>query len=77
MAGLTLAQAEAQLATWIAASTAVGERGQAYAINSPGGGGRTLTRANLREIRDQVEFWDRQVKRLSRGGIRGRLVTPV
>ena len=64
MAGITLAQAEAQLTAWIAASTAVASN-QSYTIS-----GRTLTRANAKEIRESVEFWDRKVKRLSRGGIK-------
>lgn len=70
MAGITLAQAEAQLATWIAADTAVAS-GQAYSI-----AGRSLNRANAREIRENIEFWDRQCKRLTRGGIRMRGATP-
>ena len=59
MAGITITQAEAQLATWLAADTAVAT-GQAYAI-----GGRSLTRANAREIRENIVFWDKQVKRLT------------
>jgi len=64
MAGITLAQAEAKLAEWLAADTAV-VSGQAYSIS-----GRSLTRANAREIRENIVFWDKQVKRLARGGIR-------
>ncbi len=71
MAGITLAQAEAQLTSWITASTAVAGN-QSYSI-----GDRTLTRANAREIRENIEFWDRKVKRLSRGGILSRGVIPV
>lgn len=59
MAGITLAQAEAQLALWIAADTSVAT-GQSYTI-----GGRSLTRADAREIRENIVFWDSQVKRLS------------
>jgi Family of unknown function (DUF6148) len=73
MAGITLAQAEAQLTTWLAASTAVSQ-GQAYTIGS-----RSLSRANAREIREQIEFWDAWVKRLAdggTGGIRVRGITP-
>lgn len=70
MAGITLAQAESQLATWIAADTAVAS-GQAYSI-----AGRSLNRANAREIRENIEFWDRQCKRLTRGGLRMRGATP-
>ncbi len=71
MAGITLTQAQAQLAVWLAADTAVAQ-GQSYAI-----GTRTLTRAQAGEIRTNIEFWDRQVKRLTRGGgIRVRGITP-
>ena len=70
MAGITITQAEAQLATWLAADTAVAT-GQAYAI-----GGRSLTRANAREIRENIVFWDKQVKRLTRGGIKVTGGTP-
>ena len=70
MAGITLAQSESQLAVWIEASTAVAA-GQSYSI-----AGRSLNRANASEIRQNIEFWDRQCKRLSRGGIRVRGATP-
>jgi len=70
MAGITLTQAEAQLALWMAADTAVAT-GQAYTV-----GGRSLTRADAKEIRNNIVFWDAQVKRLSRGGIRVRGGTP-
>ena len=74
MAGITFPQAEAQLASWLAASTATAQ-GQAYTI-----GTRSLTRANSREILQQIQFWDGQVKRLADspgGGIRVRGITPV
>jgi len=70
MAGITLTQAETQLTAWLAADTAVAT-GQAYTI-----GGRSLTRANAREIRENIVFWDHQVKRLTRGGIRVTGATP-
>lgn len=62
MAGITLAQAEAQLASWLAASTAVAGN-QSYQI-----GDRTLTRANAAEIQSMVKFWNEQVKELSGSG---------
>lgn len=71
MAGITLTQAETQLANWIAASTSVA-KGQSYSI-----AGRALTRADAETIRKQVIFWDRQVKRLTKGGITIKGVTPV
>jgi len=70
MAGITLAQAEVQLALWLAADAAVAT-GQSYTIS-----GRSLTRANAREIRENITYWDKQIKRLTRGGIHGRGVTP-
>lgn len=73
MAGITLAQAEAQLASWLAASTAVAG-GQSYSI-----GDRTLTRANAAEIQSMVTFWDNRVKELSGSGagIRIGLANPL
>lgn len=71
MPEITLAQAEAQLATWLAADTTVAT-GQAYSMGS-----RSLTRANAREIRENIDFWNRQVQRLSRSaGIQIRGGTP-
>jgi len=71
MAGITLEQAEAKLTTWLAAMDKIAV-GQSYSIGS-----RTLTRANLGEVQKQVEYWDNQVKRLTRGGIsvRGATIT--
>jgi hypothetical protein len=65
MAGITLTIAEAQLTQWLACLDAIAT-GQTYSI-----GGRSLTRANLADAKDQVEYWDRKVKRLSKtaGGI--------
>lgn len=74
MAGITLATAEAKLATWLAAEEKVAA-GQSYSI-----GGRSLTRANLSEIREQINFWNSHAERLSasggRSGMRVRGVTP-
>ena len=70
MAGITLAQAETQLALWLAADAAVAA-GQSYSI-----GEQSLTRANAREIRENITFWDQQVRRLDRGGIRVTGGTP-
>lgn len=70
MAGITLAQANAQLTAWIAASTAVAT-GQSYTI-----AGRSLTRANAAEIRESISFWDEKVKSLTRGGRAIKGITP-
>lgn len=74
MAGIDLATAQAKLATWLAAEETVAT-GQSYTI-----GGRSLTRANLREIREQIEYWNNWVQRLEstggRQGMRVRGATP-
>lgn len=59
MAGITLAQAEAQLTSWMEASTAVSS-GQAYTIRD-----RSLTRADAKAIQQQIEFWDKKCQELS------------
>jgi hypothetical protein len=70
MAGITLAQAEAKLTLWMAADDAVAT-GQAYTI-----GGRSLTRADSKQIDAKILLWDKMVKRLTRGGIRVTGATP-
>ncbi len=59
MAGITLAQAQAQLDLWLAASTTVAS-GQSYSI-----AGRSLSRVNASEINTQLIFWDTKVKKLT------------
>lgn len=70
MPGLTTAQAEQQLDSWLKANLAVSQ-GQSYTIATESGS-RTLTRANAAEILKQIQFWDHQLKRLARGGMRVR-----
>lgn len=73
MAGITLAQAEEQLAKYIEAENKV-LQAQSYSI-----AGRELTRANLSYIRESIEYWDRKVKDMSAsstGRSRGRVITP-
>jgi hypothetical protein len=65
MAGITLAQAEAQLTLWLAANEAVAS-GQSYSIKD-----RSLSRTDASEIREQITYWDAWVRRLSRSS-RGR-----
>ena len=69
MAGITLAQAETRLAEYMAAEEAVLERGQSYSIH-----GRSLTRAELAEIREGISYWQTMVDRLGRSGIRRRRI---
>lgn len=70
---LTLAQAEAQLALWLAADAAVAS-GQSY-----GHGQSQLTRADADKITKKIEFWENKVAKLSGGrsgiSIRGAVPT--
>lgn len=59
MAGITLVQAEAQLAAYLAAETAV-LSGQSYEI-----AGRRLTRADLETIQKGIEIWSARVDTLT------------
>jgi len=52
---LTLTQAQTALDAWIAADLSVA-KGQSYSMN-----GRTLTLANSKEIREQIQYWERRV----------------
>lgn len=61
MAGITLAQAQAQLDAWLAASLAVAEN-QSYQI-----GPRSFTKADAGEIRRQIDYWETRVNQLSTG----------
>lgn len=71
MAGLTLAQCEAKLTEWMAADTAVAS-GQSYTIS-----GRSLTRADARAIRDNIDYWDAKTRSLSSTGLKIWGGTPV
>lgn len=71
MAGITLAQAQAQLDAFLAASTACANN-QEYRI-----AGRVYRRADLDQILKMVDYWDSKVKSLSRGGVRVVGVTPL
>lgn len=63
MAGITLAQAQAQLDAWLAASLAVAT-GQSYEIDT-GTGRRKLTRADAAEVREMVKHWQSMVQQLT------------
>lgn len=66
MAGITLKTAQKHLDAWLEAELTV-TTGQSYTIGS-----RTLTRANITEIRNMIDYWDGKVKQLEvlqkRGG---------
>ena len=72
MAGITLAIAQAHLDAWLAASLAAANN-QSYTINE-----RSLTRADAKEIREQIMLWNTLVKQLTAGtaGPRVRLGVP-
>lgn len=67
---ITLAQAEAKLTEYLNAESAV-LAGQSYSI-----AGRQVTRANLKEIREGLSYWEAKVKRLNRGGLSIRFGVP-
>ena len=52
---ITLKVAQDALNTWIKADLAVA-KGQSYSMN-----GRSITLANIREIREQITYWERRV----------------
>ena len=68
MAGITLTDAETNLATWIAASAAIANS-QSYTITSQEST-RTLTRADLGKVMEMIEFWQGWVNKLSPSGRR-------
>jgi hypothetical protein len=65
MAGITLAQAQAQLDAYLAAETAV-LIGQSYRISLGGGSDRWLTRADLEMIQLGITTWNNRVISLTR-----------
>lgn len=71
MAGITLAQAEAKLAEYLAAETAV-LSGQDITID-----GTRFTRADLAAVQKGIEIWNGRAQRLTRsGGMAVREVIP-
>ncbi len=55
MAGITLETAQKHLDAWLQAELTV-TTGQSYTIGS-----RVLTRANLTEIRNAIDYWNKKV----------------
>jgi len=73
MAGITLAIAEARLTAYLDAEAAV-LKNQSYDIDVDGSS-RSLTRADLAEVRRGIEYWSGLTNRLSNaasGGARSR-----
>lgn len=58
MAGITLKTAQKHLDAWLKAELTV-TTGQSYTLGS-----RTLTRANLTEIRNMIDYWNKKVQNL-------------
>ncbi|NCC41961.1 MAG: hypothetical protein EOM21_21655 [Gammaproteobacteria bacterium] len=73
MPGITLAIAAAKVDTWLAAEDAVCRLGQSFTTDT----GRTLTRADLADIRDQIKFWQGYVERLQATAPGARRQRPV
>lgn len=71
MSQLTLEVAEKHLDAWLAAELAVATS-QSYKI-----GTRSLTRADLSDIRQQIKFWRNECDRLRTGRRRGARVMRV
>lgn len=70
MAGLDLSTAEAKLAEYLAAETAV-LAGQDITID-----GTRFTHADLAAVQKGIEIWNSRIMRLSRSGVRVREVNP-
>jgi len=60
MPAIALSEAQDQLTTWLAASKAVAS-GQSYSI-----AGRSLSRVNATEIRQQIDYWESKVNQILR-----------
>ena len=67
--GITLAQAQTQLAAWLAADAAVAT-GQSMTVD-----GTRFDRTNAAVITQKLNYWQLMVKRLSGGGMVVRGVT--
>ena len=72
MAGITLAQATSNLSVLM---TAAGKEDGTATISMPDGS--HVTYRSLSEITNAIQFWDSQVKRLSRGGLSVRGISPL
>lgn len=78
MPAWTLQFAQTRLSLWLDAEAALATGGQSYTLDV-GGSKRSLTRADLSEVREQINYWRREVTRLESGsgsGPRVRLVVP-
>lgn len=55
---ITTTTAQTALDAWVAADLAVA-KGQSYSMN-----GRSLTMSNAKEIREQIQYWERRLATL-------------
>jgi len=60
---MNLETAQQHLDAWLATELALAQA-QSYMITTPSGQ-RQVTRANLAEVRTQIQYWQRQIQRLS------------
>lgn len=76
MAAITLEFAQARLTLWLEAEAALAT-GQNYSIET-GGSKRSLSRVDAGEVRKMVDYWRREVERLTSGSNspRVRLIVP-
>ena len=68
---ISIDEARSTLRMWLDAERAVAT-GQSYRIGS-----RSLTRANLADIRDSIQFWRREIARLESGSKGARVFRAV
>ena len=66
---IDLATAQARLTLWLEAEERV-SRAQSYTI-----GNKTLTRADLADIRAQIDYWKREVATIEAGGCSTRCMS--
>ena len=68
---MTLAEAQQHLQAWLDADLALATSKEYRA------GTRMLTRADAAEVKERIQYWTRQVKRLSGASRRCRRVVPI
>jgi hypothetical protein len=71
MAWITIEEARENLAMWLKAEQAVATS-QSYTI-----GGRSLTRANLADIQDRIDYWKNEIEKLESGRKGARVLRAV
>lgn len=57
---MTLQEAKRRLGLWLEAEETIAIGGQEYETS----GGRRLTRANLKEVRERINYYNRKIKAL-------------